>query len=137
MTRHSVFGCTPDVKYAFAAPLTTALWVQHGYRPLMFRVGKWESHYTVSDEGRAGIAKLALLWDQHVDALNAWMDVFGLTQCEHRRPLTDLSWEVNTYAFNLDDADEPAIFILCGFHDDASGFCVAQAYHAAGVFCTW
>ena len=101
------------------------------------RTGDWESHHTVSDEGRAGIAKLALLWDQHVDALNAWMAVFGLTQCEHRRPLTDLSWEINTYAFDLDDADDPAIFILCGFHDDASGFCVAQAYHAAGVFCAW
>jgi hypothetical protein len=53
--RHACFGCTPDQKYSFAAPLTTALWVQHGYRPLMFRVGNWASREAFLSE-RAAIA---------------------------------------------------------------------------------
>lgn len=55
MTRFVIFGCTADANYSFPAPLTIALWRQHGYEPIMVRVGEWRSREAELSE-RACIA---------------------------------------------------------------------------------
>lgn len=85
------------------------------------------------------IVKLARIHELHADAFEAWMEVFGLTQCEHHRPLTDLSWSINDYGFDWRDEAHRAEFILEGWHDDGE-FCLPFGYRAvgaAGVFFPW
>lgn len=98
---------------------------------------------TMSAEGLASMRLAVRLYEQHADALEAWMQVYGLTQCEHSRPLTDLSWSINDYIDYISDVSEPEslIFWLSGFHDAPDGslgpFCAPWGYHAAGVFFPW
>ena len=114
----------------------------NGYDPVWdsYNIDDGPMHASCSRDGLDQLIQCARITDQHREALSAWMDVYGLTQCEHGRPLTDLSWEVNDYAFELGHADR-AVFILCGWHerdgDPLGAFCVPWGYHAAGVFFPW
>lgn len=48
-----IFGATEDATYSFPAPLVVALWKQHGYTPVMVRVGNWTSREGLLSEKAA------------------------------------------------------------------------------------
>lgn len=103
--------------------------------------GDWtiEHHSSVSEAGVAQLRMVAAIHEAHVDVLDTWMSVYGLTQCEHGRPLTDLEWSVCDYYFELMEEPEKAWFVLSGWHPDGDAFCLAQCYRvvgSGGVFLT-
>lgn len=111
-----------------------------GHKPSGWEYSEGDWHFMTSDEGRAQLADLAVLWDRHADTLSAFMDVFGQTRCAHNRPLADLEWEINTYLEDCPGVPWPW-FILCGFHWDldpliysrGERYCIPYEYHG-GIF---
>lgn len=101
----------------------------------------WETRdgsLTVSSEGRAHLADMAVIFDAHSENMAAFMEAFGQTRCRHNRPLDDLSWSINDYVTSEDGCSGlRPWFMLWGAHHDLDpivhqdgwAFCAPYEYH--------
>lgn len=86
-----------------------------------------------SENGMRTVLTLGAIYERHAEELHIWLDLHEQLRCEHNRPLKDLSWEPNDYAFEPDTEWFKAVFILCGFHEEPFEYCIPWGYQVVGT----